>query len=357
VSTANGSVYDPASKQTTPAAAPAATTTALAPQRAEIVRLSMDTVQGFEALQRAAKLLCASSLVPERYRGAEGLPNAVIALEMATRIGASPLMAMQHLYVVHGTPGWSAQFVIASVNSCGRFSALRYEWKGKPGEMEWGCRAWTIEKETNTRLDGSWVTLQQVKDQGWWFKPAKGNPSQNTSKWPLMPEQMFMYRAAAYWQRAYAPEVGMGLRTTEEIEDTVIDVTPYDVPAVAAAAPTAAPAPAASAEPMDGAAPAPAGEAAPPAPAPGFTDIPKDPPAEPAPKKGVAAVKAAIRSQSPVEAIRGGARGAVIEMPTEKNEEPAPPADAGERKAPDTSSSRQVRAAPARSGDEFNFDR
>jgi hypothetical protein len=350
VTATNGSVYDPASKQMTPAAAPASTTTALATQRTEIVRLSMDTVQGFEALQRAAKLLCASSLVPERYRGAEGLPNAVIALEMATRIGASPLMAMQHLYVVHGTPGWSAQFVIASVNSCGRFSALRYEWKGKPGEMDWGCRAWAIEKETNTRLDGSWVTLQQVKDQGWWFKPAKGNPSQNTSKWPLMPEQMFMYRAAAYWQRAYAPEVGMGLRTTEEIEDTVIDVTPYEVP-------VAAPAPAPVAPQAAAAEPTPDGEAAPPAPAPGFTDIPKDAPAEPAPKKGVAAVKAAIRAQSPVEAIRGGARGAVIEMPAEKTEEPAPPADAGERKAPDTSSSRQVRAAPARSGDEFNFDR
>jgi hypothetical protein len=355
VTATNGSVYDPASKQTTPAAATAATTTALAPQRAEIVRLSMDTVQGFEALQRAAKLLCASSLVPERYRGVEGLPNAVIALEMATRIGASPLMAMQHLYVVHGTPGWSAQFVIASVNSCGRFTALRYEWKGNPMTPEWGCRAWAIEKETNERLNGSWVDFAQVKAQGWWDK--KDRNGNIASKWPLMPEQMFMYRSAAYWQRAYAPEVGMGLRTTEEIEDTVIDVTPYDVPAVAAAAPTAAPAPAASAEPMDGAAPAPSGEAAPPAPAPGFTDIPKDPPAEPAPKKGVAAVKAAIRSQSPVEAIRGGARGAVIEMPAEKNEEPAPPADAGERKAPDTSSSRQVRAAPARSGDEFNFDR
>jgi hypothetical protein len=77
----------------------------------------------------------------------------------------------------------------------------------------------------------------------------------------------------------------------------------------------------------------------------------------PTPAKGNAGVKAAIRSQSPVEAIRGGARGAVIEMPAEKNEDPAPLSDAGERKAPDTSSSRQVRAAPARSGDEFNFDR
>jgi hypothetical protein len=36
---------------------------------------------------------------------------------------------------------------------------------------------------------------------------------------------MFIYRAAAFWQRAYAPELGMGLITTEELGD-VIDITP-----------------------------------------------------------------------------------------------------------------------------------
>lgn len=188
---------------------------------AEAVRLSMDTIPGFEALQRAAKLLCASSLVPERYQGSSGLANAVIALEMASRLGAAPLMVMQNLFVVYGTPGWSAQFLIACVNTCGRFSALRYEWKGSQGQDDWGCRAWAIEKATGERLNGSWITFKIVKDQGWWFKAKRDAPNVNTSKWPLMTEQMFMYRAGAYWQRAYAPEYGMGLRTVEEVHDDV----------------------------------------------------------------------------------------------------------------------------------------
>jgi hypothetical protein len=295
-------VYDPASKQTTvaPGAPPSAALAKTAPS--EIVRLGMDTVQGFEALQRAARLLCASSLVPERYRGAEGLPNAVIALEMATRIGASPLMAMQHLYVVHGQPGWSAQFLIASVNSCGRFTALRYEWTGKKGQDAWGCRAWTIEKETGQRLDGSWVTWEQVKSQGWLSK--------NGSKWQSMPEQMFMYRSAAYWQRAYAPEVGMGLRTTEELEDSIVDVPAFDAVTIPNAAPSlaadesgdAAPTPSEheqpASEPTAGAAPEP-------------------------PKKGAAAVKAAIRKDAAAPA------------------DPLP--QSGERKAPTETSERTVR--------------
>lgn len=207
-------VYDPASKAstTTPSTALAA------PTQASIVRMSMDTVAGFEALQRAARLLTASSLVPERYRGAEGLPNAVIALEMAGRIGASPLMAMQHLYVVHGSPAWSSQFLIASVNSSGRFSALRYEKRGTPGKDDFAVRAWAIETATGERLDGTWITWDMVKKEGW--------ASKSGSKWLSMPEQMGMYRAASFWQRAYAPEVSMGIRTVEEVEDTVIDVTP-----------------------------------------------------------------------------------------------------------------------------------
>jgi hypothetical protein len=49
---------------------------------------------------------------------------------------------------------------------------------------------------------------------------AEGWHSKNGSKWNTMPDQMFVYRAAAFWQRAYAPEISMGLQTAEESEDT-----------------------------------------------------------------------------------------------------------------------------------------
>lgn len=172
-------------------------------------------LQSFELMQRVSKAFAASDLVPQTYRG--NLPNCMIAMDMAQRIGANPLMVMQNLYIVHGTPGWSSKFLIATINACGRFSSLRYEWKGEPGKDDFGCRAWALERDTGERLDGIWVTWKMVKAEGW--------DSKNGSKWKTMPDQMFVYRAAAFWQRAYAPELAMGLQTTEEIGD-IYDAAP-----------------------------------------------------------------------------------------------------------------------------------
>ncbi len=171
--------------------------------------------QGFELAQRAAKLLAASTLVPKEYQG--NLPNCVIALNMSSRVGADPLMVMQNLVIVHGKPTWSAQFLIATVNTCGRFSALRYEFFGEVGTDGWGCRAWAVEKATGEKLVGTDVTLAIAKAEGWFGK--------NGSKWKSIPQQMLMYRAASWWTRAYAPELSMGLSTADEMAD-IIDVDP-----------------------------------------------------------------------------------------------------------------------------------
>jgi len=177
-------------------------------------------LDSFELMQRVSKAFASSDLVPQAYRG--NLANCMIALDMAQRIGANPLMTMQNLYVVHGTPGWSSKFLIATINASGKFNSLRYEWRGEPGAPEFGCRAWAIELSTGERLDGIWVTWKMVKAEGW--------DSKSGSKWKTMPDQMFVYRAAAFWQRAYAPELAMGLQTVEDLHD-VIDVTPTPVSA------------------------------------------------------------------------------------------------------------------------------
>ncbi len=170
--------------------------------------------QSFELAQRAAKLLAQSSLVPKEYQG--NLPNCVIALNMASRMGADPLMVMQNLYIVYGRPGWSSQFLISTFNTSGRFTALRYEWVGEEGKDTWGCRAWAVEKATEEKLVGSTVTIDLAKKEGWYDK--------NGSKWQTMPQQMLMYRAASWFIRAYAPELAMGMHTKDEI----IDITPEE---------------------------------------------------------------------------------------------------------------------------------
>lgn len=176
-------------------------------------------LQSFELMQRVAKGFAASTLVPKDYQGtsAAAIGNCMIALNLARRIGGDPLMVMQNLVVVHGRPSWSSQFLIASVNTCGRFTALRYEFFGTQGLDDWGCRAWATEKSTGEILRGADITIALAKREGWFGR--------NGSKWPSMPQQMLMYRAGAWWTKAYAPELSMGLMTADEVED-VIDLVP-----------------------------------------------------------------------------------------------------------------------------------
>ena len=181
----------------------------------ETVRMGFTTLQSFELMQRAAKLLSAAQLVPKEYQN--NIPNCTIALNMANRIGADPLMVMQNLVIVHGKPTWSSQFLIATVNTCGRFTALRYEFFGETNTDEWGCRAYAIEKSSGEKLVGTDITISIAKTEGWYGK--------NGSKWKTIPQQMLMYRAGAWWARSYAPELSMGLQTAEEVID-VIDVSP-----------------------------------------------------------------------------------------------------------------------------------
>lgn len=200
----------------------------LAPHAPTPVSIGFTDAQSFELAQRVGKMFAASSLVPKEFQN--NLGNCAIALNMAARIGADPLMVMQNLYVVHGRPGWSSQFLIATFNNNPKFSALRYEFRGDEGKDDWACRAWAIERETGERLEGAWVSIAIARREGWYER--------NNSKWKTMPEQMLRYRAASWFIRAYAPEIAMGLHTAEELRDSV-DMYPDD-DGTFTAAPTAA---------------------------------------------------------------------------------------------------------------------
>lgn len=175
------------------------------------VVLGFTNAAGFAMLQRAAAMVSESeAMIPAPYR--KNVGKCAIALEMANRIGVHFLAVMQNLYDVHGHPAWSSQFMIAAFNATPGFSKIRYVFKGDEATDGWSCRAWANEIATGERLDGSWVSIGLAKAEGWYGK--------NGSKWKTMPQQMLMYRAAAWFVRAYAPELTMGLQTREEVQDT-----------------------------------------------------------------------------------------------------------------------------------------
>lgn len=164
-------------------------------------------ISTFDHSQRIAKMLSSSSLIPKDFQN--NIQNTLIALEIANRIGASPLMVMQNLYIVHGKPSWSSTFIIAALNSCKRFSPLRFEMIGEGDSME--CYAWAYELETKDKIIGPVVTMKMAKSEGWVDK--------NGSKWKTMPSLMIRYRAAAFFGRLYAPEIMMGMQSSDELHD------------------------------------------------------------------------------------------------------------------------------------------
>ncbi|NIF39516.1 hypothetical protein F3J14_01065 [Burkholderia sp. Tr-862] len=213
------------------------------------------SLQSFELMQRAANLLASSTLVPAAYRkviekldkfgnvkesreNPNALANAVVALNMAQRMGADPLMVMQNLYIVEGRPSWSSQWIIAAVNGCGRFSPLRFDikvlgaknvdyvetfWENNQRQKrtisvpitDKVCIAWAIEKETGERIESPAVSIEMAVKEGWYTK--------NGSKWQTMDEVMLRYRTASFFGKLYAPELLMGLTTVEEAAE-IVDV-------------------------------------------------------------------------------------------------------------------------------------
>lgn len=176
---------------------------------------ALGDAEGFNTAQRIARALSESTVVPDAYR--ENLPNVLVAMEYANRLGASVLAVMQNLDVVKGRPSLRATFLIGTVNACGRFTPIRFRWQGTEGKDDWGCRAIAKDRETGEECIGPLITIALAKAEKWWSKKDKhGN---ETSKWQTFPELMLMYRSAAWWTRVYAPELSLGLHSTEELED------------------------------------------------------------------------------------------------------------------------------------------
>ena len=161
--------------------------------------------QEFQVAQRMAQALASSTIVPKDYQGNVG--NCLIALEMANRMGTSPMMVMQNLYIVNGRPAWSSQYIVAMINASRKYKTeLQYDLQGTGEKMS--CYAWA-EDMNGHRVVGPTITMQMANDEGWLGR--------NGSKWKTMPEVMMRYRAASFFGRLNCPDMIMGIYSTDEV--------------------------------------------------------------------------------------------------------------------------------------------
>ena len=97
------------------------------------------------------------------------------------------------------------------------YKNVRPVYFGEPDTDSWGCYVRAEDKKTGEIINGAKVTIQMVKEEGWYSKKDKyGN---ETSKWQTMPELMLAYRAASFFAKVYIPNSLMGCAVEGEVED------------------------------------------------------------------------------------------------------------------------------------------
>lgn len=200
----------------------------IAPVATNPTSLSLGVFASGETFQMAARMADAMSkatIVPRDYQSNPG--NCMIAIDTAARMGISPMMVMQNLYIVNGRPAWSSQWIIAAINASKKYSCdLQFEYGDAKEDGGLSCRAWAFDHMGN-RVYGPKITMEMAKKEGWVGK--------NGSKWQTMPDVMISYRAASFFGRRNCPEITLGIYAEEEAASI-----PSDIPMknTAAAAPT-----------------------------------------------------------------------------------------------------------------------
>ena len=168
----------------------------------------------FNQILRAADMLSKTSIIPQSYQGKP--QDCFVAIEMANRMGVSPMVVMQNMYVVKGKPSWAGQACTMLINSCGKFKDVKHIYTGEKGKPNRGCYVTATRISDGSQVDGVEVTMQMAQSEGW----------TSNSKWRNMPELMLAYRASAFFARVYCPEAMMGVQTAEEVYDA--DSTPIN---------------------------------------------------------------------------------------------------------------------------------
>jgi hypothetical protein len=202
-----------------------------------------------DALFNFAKKISVSSLIPEHYQNNPS--NCFLAMWKSERMGMDFHSFMQVSYVLKGKFGYEAKFVIARLNTSGKFKGP-IRWKAD-GEIKYEKRIVEIKiKSDDPRnpnvvkreklfisIDStrSWTAFATLRDcnekieQTFFLKTAvmNGWTDDPASKWNTMTEEKGQYQSAVFLGRMYAPEVIMDMQTREELENIqdaeAVDVT------------------------------------------------------------------------------------------------------------------------------------
>lgn len=173
----------------------------------ELVTMSGDVITNMREAFNLARTMCQAEIIPDVYKNRPA--DCMIAIDMANRMGVSPLMVMQSLYVVKGKPSWSGQACMSFIQANPNFTDVKPIYVGDVGSPERGCYISAKRISDGSEVKGVTVTIEMAQKEGW----------TKNSKWVNMPDLMLAYRASSFFARVYCPQILMGVSVEGEIED------------------------------------------------------------------------------------------------------------------------------------------
>jgi len=167
------------------------------------------SIANFKEAYVMAQNLAKSSLIPQAYQNKP--MDCLIAIDISNRMGVSPMVVMQNLWVVRGVPSWSGKACMGIIRSCNRYKNVKVNYTGERDKDTWGCYISAVDVSTGEEIRGVEVTIGMAKKEGWYSKTG--------SKWQTIPELMLSYRASAFFANVYCPNEIMGFKVEGEVED------------------------------------------------------------------------------------------------------------------------------------------
>lgn len=170
-----------------------------------------------QQMYRMAEMMATARVtVPKHLVGQPGDCLAIIF--QAAQWHMNPYAVAQKTHIVNGTLGYEAQLVNAVVSSSSLLqNRIAYQWEG-----DWkGCNGKTDKDDSRActvtaRLKGEdaprslRVSMAQVGD------------TRNSPLWVADPRQQLAYLATKRWARLHAPDVLLGVYTTDELAEIVV---------------------------------------------------------------------------------------------------------------------------------------
>ncbi|PUX69025.1 RecT family recombinase [Cronobacter sakazakii] len=170
--------------------------------------------EGLIRLQQFAQVMSEGAVsIPQHLRGK---PADCLAVTMqAAQWGMNPFAVAQKTHVVNGALGYEAQLVNAVVSSSSLLATrLNYRWDG-----DWSKVSGKTDKSLNLTVT-VWATLKgETEPRELTISMAQAGV-RNSPNWEVDPRQQLAYLCTKRWARLHAPDVLLGVYTTDELEES-----------------------------------------------------------------------------------------------------------------------------------------